>query len=105
MACITNSVVSDPSEWSTLLIWSSVPLVGNHDGYGPNVGKAGVVGCAAEATPGPSISAAAIAAPPSDDATAKRFRSLRNLMISAFSFVVVSLTLLRLFPAVAWNPG
>jgi hypothetical protein len=101
MACMTNSVVSEPSEWSTLLIWSSVPLVGNHDGYVPNVGKAGVLGCAAEATPGPSISAAAMAAPPSDDATAKRFRSLRNLMISGFSFVVVALALMRPFRGVA----
>jgi hypothetical protein len=101
MACITYSVVSEPSEWSTLLIWSSVPFVGSHDGYVPNVGKAGVVGCAAEPTPGPSISAAAIAAPPSDDATAKRLRSLRNLMISGFSFVVVALALKRLFRAVA----
>jgi hypothetical protein len=77
-------------------------LVGNHDGYVPNAGKAGVVGCAAEATPGPSISAAAMAAPPSDDATAKRFRSFRNLMVCDLSFVVIALVLMRLFRAATY---
>ena len=56
---------------------------------GAEGGEGGTVGPAAEAVPAiptPSISTADMAAAPSEVATAKRFRSLRGLMMSGFSF-------------------
>jgi len=96
MACITNSVVSDPSEWSTLLIGSTPgALCGSHQGYVANPvtgapawpGKGGMVAAeAVPASPTPSRSAIEAVAAPSDDANANPRRNLRAFMIGDLSF-------------------
>src|ERR1700677_2962506 len=102
MVSITSSVASDPWEVSVLLIGSVTELVfsGSHQGYVSNAGtgalafgepsspgKAGmVVAEAVPASPTPNRRETAMAATPSDDATAEACRSLRRFMISGFPF-------------------